>query len=230
MPLFSATTIEKYAQEAENLLAIENNILLGRTSLSITSGTSEYTIDEYIHSIKRVTWKGLKIDPLPHRHWRENFNSLTQLGPPMFYLYNNITRNKIKFFPTPNETIAAASTTNLNDDLWGDQIPTRVIIEYYRTPDYLTEILPVYMRRRYIKAYVSKMCYAMEGLGQDIKAAKYYDDKWQMMFKQFSELTQELISLPRKLVMSGGVDTRDYTPAAPVLPTAYQGISVDPGE
>jgi hypothetical protein len=129
-PTFSAALITRFQNEAEEIFAREFPCLIDRISLDIVSGTSIYTLPSYIIDIRKITWKGKRLAPLSHRRYRENF-SPSSSGTPEYYIHNNIGQSQIKFLPSPNETIVS-STSNL----WGSNISSKVIVEYYRAPSF----------------------------------------------------------------------------------------------
>lgn len=222
--LFSATTIQRFLEEGEDAFNDENNCIIKRVALSVTSGTPEYTISDSILNIRRITWKGKKLDPLTTRDARVHFQNMGQLGQPFWYLFNNIESNKIRFFPSPNETVASITT-----NLYGSEIPNRVIIEYYSTTNSTTILLPSYFRRRLLKSYVLKSCFQIEGQGQNLKAAQYFDKKFKTLSVMYNGLLNELHNKPRKLVLQGMAST-SYFPGRPVWPIDRFGTGVDRGE
>jgi hypothetical protein len=222
--LFSVDTVDRFSQAAEEEFANEFPCIQHRVALSIVSGTSTYELSDNVLSIRRITWKGKKLDPLPHRNFRESFQSATQSGTPFWYVYNNIGLNQIKFFPAPNETISSITT-----NLYGSEIASRVIVDYFRTPDFSSYTIPAYFRRRLLRAGTVSSCFAIEGEGQNLKASKYFKSRWQFLKQQYSLLLGELHNKPRKLVL-GSCGTQGFFPGSPMLPMSRYGISLDAGE
>lgn len=220
MPVFSNELLLRFFKQGEDNLAHERNFIADRYSIPVVSGTSAYTLPDYILSIRRVTYLGTKLDPLPYRDFREVFQSATQQGKPYWYIYNNVGINKIQLFPTPNQNVA--SVTNV----WTTEIATGCIVEYYRSADGATYVLPSYIRRQLLKLYVARQCFAVEGAGQNIKMVKYFDARWTKKKAEWFALLDELYSKPRKLVVGMTVDS-GYFPASPVLPINRYGISCD---
>jgi len=279
--LFSNSKITRIANEGENNFAVEYPCILKRISITVakstggatfdeTSGTFDetpglfdngggtgawpntFTLPDDIVSIKRVTWKGFKLDPLPQRNFREVFQNASQQGRPFWYVFNNVGQNLIQLFPTPNEALPinsgstlfdshgglfddasglfdAATGINLGTQLWGANIPNCFIVEYYQAPDFDTAIIPPYIRRRLLKSYVMRGCFNMEGQGQNRKASAYAKEKWRMLKKMYGELLGDLHNKPRKLVVNG-ISSSYYFPGLPILPINRFGISVDSGE
>lgn len=222
--LFNSALVTRFSEEAETDFADDFPCLQTRVALSVVSGTATYTLNEDVRSIRRITWKGKKLDPLPHNQFRDAFQAGTQQGTPFWYLYNNIGLNQIKFFPSPNETIG--STT---DDLYGSEIDSRVIVDYFRMPDFSTYVLPLYFRRRLLKAYVMRGCFGVEGPGQNVKNVKYFKARYQFLKLLYGGLLEDIHNRPRKLVL-GMTAGQSFFPGSPVLPMSRFGTSVDAGE
>jgi hypothetical protein len=220
----SVTTIDRLAQEGENNFAVDYPCILKRVALSVVSGTSTYTLSDDVISIRRITWKGFKLDPLPHRNAREVFQNMTQQGRPFWYIFNNIGQNNIQFFPCVNESIASVST-----NLYSFEIPNRVIVEYFQAPDFVNAIIPSYFRRRLLKAYVLRGCFNIEGQGQNLKNSKYFKERWRVLKQMYGELLGDLHNKPRKLIVNG-ISSSYYFPGHPILPIDRFGTSVDAGE
>lgn len=221
MPVvWDAETILRFANRGEDIFAQEFPCIIERTALSIVQGTSQYTLDDSVFNIRKVLWKGDRIDPISHRRYREDSINLTE-GLPKEYIYSDIGHQVIQFVPTPNETISSVST-----GLFGTEIPNRVIVEYYRMPDHTDIQIPTYIRRRLLKCYVAKMCFAVEGKGQNIKASRYFDKKWKYLKEFYMEILNDLITKPRRLISDNSVDSTRNTPFAQLNRNDF-GIGVD---
>lgn len=222
MPLFSSATIDRLVQQGEQNISVDRPFLVGRLELSIVALTATYALPDYVISIRRVTYEGFKLDPLPQRNQREVFQNATQVGKPFWYVFDNVGANNIKLFPTPPTTIAAGT------DPWVADIPTKVIVEYYRVSDSSSFKVMPYMRRQLLKQYVARQLYALEGSGQKKSLSQYYDSKWQLFKQGFVDHLEYLHGRPRKLIVNEIVSS-NYFPAAPILPIAQFGIGVDEG-
>jgi len=183
-----------------------------------------FTLPDDVISIRRITWRGYKLDPLPQRNFREVFQNATQQGRPFWYVFNQVGQNLVQLFPTPNENLAAATT-----DLWGSAIGNCFMIEYYRAPDFINYTIPNYFRRRLLKSYVLRGCFNIEGQGQNRKASQYFKERWRMQKESYGLLMRSLHNKPRKLVVNG-ISSSYYFPGAPLLPINRFGTSVDAGE
>lgn len=222
--LFSDATINRFSQEGENAFAVEYPCILTRLALDITTGVAKYSIPDAVTSIRRVTWRGYKLDPLPDRAKRDVFNNATQVGRPFWYVFNNVGLNKLQFFPIPDETIVATQV-----DLFGAGIRDNVVIEYFQAPNYTTKVIPTFIRKRLLKTYTLRGCFNVEGQGQSLKNAKYWKAKWVFLKDKYGNLLYELHNKPRKLVVNS-ITASYYFPGSPVLPIDRFGISVNTGE
>jgi hypothetical protein len=192
----------------------------------LVGGTSTYTLPDYVISIRRITYLGKKLDPLPQRNYREVFQSVAQEGWPFWYIFNNIGVNKIQLFPTPESSISSGT------HLWSTDIPTSCIVEFNRATDNQGAslfTLPIWIRRQMLKQFVMKRKFELDGPGVNTKLAKYFDEKWQMSKGEFAELLDQLYYLSRKYMISEVVSS-NYFPGQPVLPINQFGSSVDEGE
>lgn len=222
MSVFNTTDILRFAQQGEMHFAQEYKCIIDRVALSIVSGTSVYSLDDSTIDIRRVTWKGWKLDPMPQRELRRIRLSGTQPGRPYYYIYNNISALTIQLFPVPQETIASTSS-----NLYGSEIANRCIVEFFRAPNYTSMIIPPFIKRRLIKNYVLKMCFAMEGKGQNLKASKYFTQKWEVLKESYGNILEDLINSPRQLVVVNQPNRFYRRLAKPILPIDQFGISVD---
>ena len=227
MSLFTSEQINRYTLQAEQLFTEEYKCIIDRSAIAIVSGISLYTLDDSIIDIRRITYRGKRIDPVNHREFREGFGGFnsTATGTPAMYIYNNLGQSVIKLFPTPSETLSVQQTDLLNPEV----IRTQCIVEYYIQANGIEYKLPEYIRRRLLKAYVLKQLFLAEGKGQNLKAYKYWSAKWEYLKELYGIQIWDQLNAPMKLITSGG--SSSYNPLArPVLPYSMQGIGVDPGE
>jgi hypothetical protein len=222
--IWTANTITRFSQEGENDFAEDFPCILTRYSLAVQVGVGSYTIPDSIRSIRRITYQGQKLDPLTFRNQRDVFQGASQIGKPFWYVFNNIGQNTIKLFPAPSDTINPSGA-----DLWSDAIATDVIIEYFTLPDYATLSIPSYIRRRLVKAYVLKMCFAMEGQGQNLKNVQYFTQRYSYLKDKYGWLLAEIHNKGRKLCLNG-VTGSQFFPGRPILPIGKFGISVEDGQ
>ncbi len=223
--LFSGNVVTRFSQQGDQDFAEECPCIHKRISLTITSNSHTYTLPDDVLSLRRVTWKGKKLDPLPHRGFREAFQAATQQGDPFWYIYNNIGLNQIRLFPTPNVSVAQATT-----DLYSEAaVMASVIVDYFQAPDFMNAVIPLYVRRRLLKSYALYGCFNIEGEGQNLKNAQYHLKKYQFLRVKYKLLLNELHNKPRKLVVSG-IQASNYFPGSPILPVSRYGQSVDRGE
>jgi hypothetical protein len=224
MALFQNFTIQRFANEGETKFATDYPCIIKRYSPSVSLNQNLFTLPDDVKSIRRVTWLGFKCDPLPYRNYREVFQNATQKGRPFWYVYNNVGLNNIQIFPGANSSLSAGvnlfSATGLNNCL---------CIEYFQQPDFETAVIPTYIRRRLLKAYVLKSCFAVEGQGQNLKNSQYFTNRWNLLEQRYGELLHDLHNKPRKLVLNG-IAASYYFPGQPVLPIDKFGISCDSGE
>lgn len=194
MPVWSSADLLRYKNLGESSFVTEFPCLLDRLSLDVLNSTNKYALPDSVLSIRRVTWKGKKLHPMSGRSFRDlGSNGLNQFGTPRDYVFNNLGKNIIQLYPIPNENLPQVS------DLFGTGIKTGCIVEFYSLPTTLIT-LPDYIRRRFLKAFTMWRAYLKEGKGQNLKAAKYYADKWTLLSTLYSERFTSIIQNSRNLV------------------------------
>ena len=108
MPIWSAATITRVSSDGEAEISGLLKCLIARYSIPIVAATAVYALPNDLLSIRRVTWKGKKREPLPPREYHL-INSVLSSGEPNFYVFNQQGRNTIRFHPIPNVTLAAGT-------------------------------------------------------------------------------------------------------------------------
>lgn len=225
---FDAATTLRFEQNGEDEFASERPCIIDRISLDIITGTDIYSLPNSLISIRRITYLGWKVWPLPHRDLRDSYASGTQAGRPYWYIFNNIGQLQIKLFPVPSENLTAIT----GPTLWGSDILNCFIIEYFRLPDQSTFKIPAFFRQRLLTYYSNRRNYAMEGRTQDVKASKYWGNKFETYKRIYSELLDDLNNKPRNLITSMAAQRPyGFSPPPPILPVDRYGYSVDdPGD
>lgn len=222
MPVFTVDTLQRFFNQAEQNLSTEKPYLVDRISVALAIGQAFYQLPDYVLSIKRVTYLGMALDPLPQREFREVFQSATQKGRPFWYVYNNVGETKIELFPAPPVVVPVMVNP------WTTGIPTGFVVEFYRATDNVTFIAPPYIRRRLLKQFTASHCFAQDGSGQNLKLSAYFDKKWESWQGLFYKHIRDMYSTPRKVIVSEIVSNRQF-PAPPILPIDRFGTSVTEG-
>lgn len=227
MSVFSTEQLNRYTLAAEQEFSNEFKCIVDRVALPIVSGTSLYTLSDRVIDIRRITYRGIKIDPASHRNLRESFGGFnsTASGTPTDYIFNNLGQMVIKLFPTPSETLAHAQANLFTPTV----ILAQCIVEFYTLSDGIGYKIPEYIRRRLLKAYVLKQAFLAEGKGQNLKMSKYWGKKWDYLKELYGNQIYDQLNTPRRLV-SGGNTLKNQYLARPQLPVSMQGYGVDPGE
>jgi len=242
MAIWSDETVTRFTNRGEDIFLQEFPVLINRVALSIVAGTSQYTLEDSVHSIRRITWKGIKIEPTSFRKFR-NLNAIgTEQGRPTEYLYDNIGKQVIQFFPTPNETIASTAT-----NLFGAAIKTNVIIEFYTSGavnrDTVTgddrytvggsvrnlsgeAVIPSAIRDRLLRRYANSQLYLIESRRQNLRISKYFEAGWKLWKAKYGRLLRDVIMKPRRLLAN---DVPNLNPrlSTPRLPIDKFGEAVD---
>jgi hypothetical protein len=211
MPQLGSTELERLLNQGETKISDDINFLPYRYSPTIVAGTADYTLPDYARSIKRVTWKGYKLDPMPQKTRANVFQAATSQGRPYWYVYNNIGLNKISLFPVPSESVSAGTT------LWGADILTSVIVEFWRISDNSTYVIPSYFRRQLLKYWIAARQYAQEGKKGRFNSAMYYHQRWEQEKVRFEEFLDEIKNRPVRRTLAQAPYARSF-PGRPILP------------
>lgn len=227
MSLWDAGTINRFMQQGEDAFASTYRCIVSRVALSVIADTADYAIPDELIDIRRITWKGKQIHPLPKRYLNEFFQGtqFIEKGEPRWFIYNGITAKTIRLFPTPNETVTAVTT-----GLFDTEIKNRCIIEYFQLPDYATKVIPPFFRRRLLKSFILNRCFRIEGSGQNLKNAKYHGAKYEQLQGVYGTLLSELYTNARRLIVQSQMRFEAPFLGTPHLNYSKYGFSVDEGE
>jgi hypothetical protein len=223
---YTATQITLLENQGENIFASERPCIIDRSSIAITSGTAIYTVPNYIVEIRRIMYRGWKLFPMPHRDLRHSYLSGQQGSRPYWYIYNNIGQSQIRLFPVPQENLLQVSSQS---DLWGNNIQSSVVIEYFRVPDVSIPLtIPIFMRRRLLKCYINKRAFQNEGKGTKLKLSQYWNMKFNNLKQVYTDLLDDLTNRPRNITANNQtMRPYGFLPPPPILPVDKYGIPVD---
>lgn len=242
--IWTSEYLNQLAIEAEIQIAEELKCIYDRLSLHIAKGLAEYQIPEYVSNIIKITWRGVRLDPTPQIEYPDwmwtletdtegafEFEAFTDAyhigdvigstpqGKPERYFYSTFGENKLVFHPTPNEHIA-----KLSGDLWNSNLQDGVVIEFYRTPNGEEFILPKYIRRRTIKAYVLWKAFAQESDGQNLKASQYWLNKYGILLNRAKSIIQRLNQA--QIRSRSDAQLHQHQARKPLLPWNWQTVKV----
>ncbi len=192
--------LNNLALQAEDDISSDVKCIVDRLSIATIAGNPFLYIPEYVLGIRRILWKGLKVWPLDRNEYKNYkpligtyhsgaftdafsdafYHESTTYSPqsrPKFYITGLKERQQITLYPAPSESLATSA-----GNLWDSTvISTCVVIEYYRAADGVTWTLPSWIRRVLIRDYVLSHAFNAEGDGQNLVAAKYYNDHLELM-------------------------------------------------
>lgn len=240
MAIWSDSVINTFAAEAELEIATQVKCITKRIALDVRSGESLYNVPEDVISIRRVTWLGKKLEAKEFRgllqypiispagvigaftqfsfNVRAFFSSSsnsTPSGPPYLYFYSGYGENVIKLFPTPAMNILPTGL----EDLFGPDIASMCIVEYYAFPDTSTNTyrLPSYIARRLIKCFVLSKCYAIESPGQDLVASQRFAQRFTELMSNFRSINDGVFvsKVNTRSAQMNGLPTRISRPRLP---------------
>lgn len=228
MLIWDESYLNTLLDDAESYIISALDCIFDRVSIAVTLGQSNYTLPTYVTRILTITWKGKRLTPLSFQEFcianpasavvSESAKTESPNSIPQFYVRHPSNYRDIRFWPTPNETIAAGTT-----NLFGSSINTCVIASVYRTESsdqpYLR--LPSYLIRRVKKAYVLSRAFAKEGKGQDIQASQYYTKKLEILMGFLKEINSNVYLGKQRILNDADFAGAFATPARPILPADY---------
>lgn len=186
MATFSDAQISKWANQYEREVLSKYNLVVDRYSLATTAGVNEYELPNYITDIRMVLYLGKGLWPKGFQQsvftGDTPFNTAT--NAPYEYTINGKGLRVIKFFPSPDQTIATyvpgGDPNNLSGTLFDPAADAAaVILEFYRTPSVsdATLRLPTWLRRWVLKDNICAKAMGVEGPTQDLRGSQYYENK-----------------------------------------------------
>lgn len=183
---FTDSQLSKWANQYEREVLSKQNLVIDRVALGTTAGISEYELPNYITDIRMVLYLGKGIYPKGFRKsvMVGDTPGTTSLNAPYEYLITGKGQRVLKFYPSPDTTIAlynpVTDPANVSKTLFDPAADTAaVLIEFYRTPSITdaTLRLPTWLRRWLLKDYICSKAFAVEGPTQHLKGAQYYEQK-----------------------------------------------------
>lgn len=195
MSEFSDSQISEMAQRAETIISDKIRGIVERYSVAVTEGIPEYSLPNNIIEVTRVLWKG-KVIEFQRTTSDLILSGSTPLKPtegtPVEYFVTYVGVPVLKLYPSPNETLSKGT-----GDLWAPSVTaTCLTIEATVVPDFTSETIriPSYIRRQYVKDYVSYRLLKREGKLMDPNAAQYFQNKFDSDLSQLMMVKSQLMS------------------------------------
>lgn len=182
--------LSQLIEDGERDIAARVSAIFTRFSINVSAGVRGITLPVSTMGIIQVTWQGKRVYPLYQSEMIElSATYRTEQGEPKFYLISNEGLLNLKFFPVPNVSIAADDSA-----IYGSGIRDRVIVTAYRWPEtqQATYHVPDYIARRTVKAFVLWRAFQREGKGQNLKAAQYYKNKYEILIREYRQVKESL--------------------------------------
>lgn len=222
--------LNQLAADAERKIVADVPCIYDRFCLATTAGTSVYTLPDFVKGIKRITWRGRKVEPL---NWEQfilltpatvfvNANNKIETSDsrPQWYTMHPTSIRDVRFFPTPGLNF---DTTG---DPWSPNVGPSCIISCWRFVDTTdpTTSLPTYIDRRTRKAYILWKAFEQEGPGQDMKASKYYQSLYSFLIEQWNLINAGTFVSKRYSLGDGLFGLENYRYPKPLLPPNFERI------
>lgn len=233
--IWTSEFLQQLEQDAPGQIAIDVNCIYARECIAITQGVSIVTLNNYIRTVRRVTYRGKSLDAV---NWEEltllspatifvspgNPSNLeTSQGRPLYYAMHPTNPWDLRLYPTPSETFTTRGELNV----YSPQVNTpSCIVDYYREPDIISAnpiiSIPSYILRRTQKAYVLWKAFAAEGKGQNLKAASYYMGKYNFLVDKFKAINEGCFVGKKYSLDDGMLSIDAFRYPRPILPVNFE--------
>lgn len=221
MSNFTDDQLSGWAQTYEKQICAQNDLLVDRVSLKITSGINEYELPNYVTNIRSVLWLGKELHPKGFRASVMTGDTPFQTAgsTPFEYVFSGKGQRVIKLYPSPNVGVALYT-----QDLWTPAADMAAfIVEFWRTPDYTSTpqlVLPPWCRKYLLKDYVCWKAFASEGRTQDLRAAKYYESRLAQGAEYVGLIKEQMFASVVNILYTQKMLGR-RKPGRPVLPPTF---------
>lgn len=227
--LWSDDYLSKLATEAEIQISTEIPCIYTRFCLPVVAGESIYdfstlAVPQRLTGIIRITWQGYTVIPVFQRQLRNNVTPLkpgsdTETSRPRLFMRLGYGIDGIKFFASPNLTIPD-DASDINSQA---AIRNLVIVSGWSIadPTGTTLRIPDYVRETLVRYYVMARAYRKEGKGQNLTAAKHFDDAYNRLLKHFKVIVGKLFTARTSHFKDGVVPSQSAKPPHPVLPPNF---------
>lgn len=232
MQIWTDDYLNQLAVDAEQQINQDIPVIYQRFCFAVNSGQSVYTLPSFVRGIRRITWRGRKVDPVsfaefgmltPATAVQSNTTKIEgSSGRPYWYTLHPTNIFDIRFYPTPNETFDATG------DPYSPDFGPKCIIACNRSIDSTfadpTAVLPTYIDRRTRKAYVAWKAFESEGKGQNLKAATYYKSKYQFLITQFLHINEGCYVSKQYSLDDGQLAMDNWRYPKPMLPSNFERV------
>lgn len=204
MPTWTNTQLERWMKDAEEDIVSQVYMRLVSFSLPIVAGTATYTLNHRIYRPVSLLWKGKPLSPYIGRELhaiRPRYREIP--GEPTAYQLSNDGVSTLRLIPVPNLSISSCDS-----GLYSDNIENAFIIRAFTFPDRDLDYfqIPDYLQRNLIKCYVLARAFHAEGIGQNLKAAQYWQRRYMILVDQLRrvrsryQVTNERLDIDNDLV------------------------------
>lgn len=226
--MWNDSFLASLGEDGENNTVQKVEYLFTKFSLGLVQGQSVYILPAWVRNVQRITWQGYKVHPISFREMCELTPSTmvidestkyeAPMGRPLYYCLHPSDVRNIRFYPTPNEDLAIDDSKVWTRDGIGDIC----CVACYRSYDGGEFKLPEYISRRTLKAFILGMAFLKEGKGQNLRAYKYYDGKYEFCLEILKRVNSlHFLSRRYRLSDTFNLDGFGKKPHRPVLPPNF---------
>lgn len=239
--IFQPPFLSQLATDAEQDINKRVQCIFYRFYLPVTTGLSVYTLPSYVRSVRKISWMGKYLDA-------ENWEELQFLTPatvfdapgaptnveasvsrPLYYAMHPTNPYDVRLYPCPDTTLDVSIFNPLGDDPYSpypnEQHCTvscwRNIDSTFGDPN---SLLPTYIDRRTRKAFILWKAFSAEGKGQNLKAAAYYQQKYEFLVDRFGMINSGAFISKKYMIEDGMLVIDGFRYPRPFLPSNFERV------
>ena len=241
MSIWTDQFLNQLSLDAEAEICKRVNCLFHRFCLAVTKGVSVYTLDDSIRGILSIAWRGRRLDAVSFEEMQyltpataivsegagPTFPSLgveTSVSRPLYYVLHPTNIHDIRLYPCPDETFSASAENPYSPAANA----ASCIVGCWRNIDSSqidpTAMLPTYIARRSQKTYVLWKAFEKDGPGQNLSAAKYYENKFDFLVDRFKAINSGAFLSKRYAVDAGLLTIDQWRYPRPILPSQFEAV------
>jgi hypothetical protein len=234
--IWTDSQLQQWSLDAEQQIQKDVQCIFKKFYLQINQGQSLYTLPAFVRSILRITYRGRKLDAVS---WDEMLmltpatvvvgigntaNIESSQSRPYYYAMHPTNVYDVRFFPTPPESLTAGGPDPYSPTVYEPYCNISCFRNIDSTYNDSTAILPTYIDRRTRKAYVLWKAFASEGKGQNLKAAAYYQAKYEFLVERFKMINEGCFIGKKYMVDDGALSIDGFKYPKPILPANFERV------
>lgn len=197
--------ITRWMKDAEEDIVSQVYMRFHSFSIPIVQGQALYNFDYRIQKVHSILWKGKPLTPYIGREMAAQVPRFRELGgEPTSYQMHNDGVSTLRLIPVPSTSLDAATGDLYSHDTIRNHFIIRAFVFPDRSVDYFQ--IPDYLHRNLVKAYTLARAMHAEGIGQNLKAAEYWQQRYMQLVDQLAAIraryyfTKERLDLEQDII------------------------------